>query len=116
MKSGAVENEGEAVCLKSWGVGPRERSLCPCWRRLQLWKRSTCLPRGAVKASPAANRHWGHFYLENGAPLLSWIPSTLTPGFLSPQASLSILTSFILSAVPFKCLPLHGQLSHRGPG
>lgn len=111
---------GEAACLKSWGVGARECSLRPCWKRLQLWKRSLCLPRGAMKApAQLGSCHWDlelgtsvlvlpSFYWEKGAPGLPGSPSLLPSLPTSPplRLPLSILTSFIHNAVPLKWLSL----------
>lgn len=89
MKPGAVENEGEAGPLKSWGVGPRERSLCPCWTRLQLWKKVNVFAQRCHESQPSLVTATGvgagglsisvHFYLGKGAPL-----AFLAPRFLSP--------------------------------
>lgn len=58
------------------------------------WKPPLVLELGTSVPVPPS------FYLEKGPPLLSWLP--LPPHFLSLRASLSILTSFLCSAISLK--------------
>lgn len=116
MKPGAVENEGKAVCLKSWGRGLGNVASVPAGRGRSCGKGQLVWPEVPGKPVRLANRRWGRSWgpqywssrlFGKRSPLAS-----LATRFLSPQAAISILTSFIISAIPLKCLPLDSQLSH----